>query len=532
MNARPRRMRTIRTRTVWTTGFLAAGLTTGLLVAPSAQSVTGAQVGDAEDQFAVKLHIGTGTDVERSCSGTLVDQQWVLTAASCFAADPQQGFKITRGAPTDTTVVTLGGDRPTAAQIAKQKVLELVPHPDRDLVMARISDATTTQDPLDGPFPDVTPADVGNVQSAQGDQLRAVGFGRTKDEWIPGRVHTGAFAVDTVNPSTLAIAPAGTGGAALCKGDAGAPVLRDDKVVGVVTAAWDGGCFNSDETRNGALATRVDDVAGWVQQVRLTSRKAYVTDVMTAADFNGDGRTDVASLMANGEVEVFYGRSDGTLEFGDWLNGAGRLSGQQLIAGDFDEAKGIEMVGVRDDGTLYLVKRRALWGIPGILNSWESDKLWTDATWKNGLPAGRLRTGAAGHDTMLFQWPDGSLYTYKSDADGKLVNQKKVMWPDKTWKKKHIATADFNGDGRDDIAAVAADGALHLYPGKADGSFDQPRSMWPDKTWTSERPVLGGDFNGDGKADIAAMRTAGDLRFYAGDGKGGLAASRTMWPSV
>ncbi|WP_055531747.1 FG-GAP-like repeat-containing protein [Streptomyces graminilatus] len=532
MNAHPRRTRTVGTRTVWTTGFLAAGLTTGLLVAPSAQSVTGAQASDAEGQFAVKLHIGTGTDRERSCSGTPVDQHWVLTAASCFAADPQQGFKITKGAPVDITVVTLGGDRPTAAQIAKQKVLELVPHPDRDLVMARISDAATIQEPFDGPFPDITPAGAGGVPSAQGDQVRAVGFGRTKDEWVPGRAHTGAFEVNTVNPSTLAISPAGADGAALCKGDAGAPVLRGDKVVGVVTAAWDGGCFNSDETRTGALATRVDDVAGWVQQVRLTSRKAHITDVMTAADFNGDGRTDIAVRLKDDNVEVFHGRPDGTLEFGDRLNGAGRLSGQQLVAGDFDEAKGIEMVGVRDDGTLSLVKRQALWGGPVMLNFWESDRLWTDATWKNGLPAARLRTGSTGRDTVLYQWPDGSLYTYKRDAGGKLVNQKKVMWPDKTWKKKHIATADFNGDGRDDIAAVAADGALHLYPGRADGSFDQPRSMWPDKTWTSERPVLGGDFNGDGKADIVAVRAAGDLRFFAGDGKGGLAASRSMWPAV
>ncbi|MEH0419655.1 FG-GAP-like repeat-containing protein [Streptomyces sp. B21-083] len=527
MNARPR-----RTRTVWTTGFLAAGLTTSLLVAPAAQSVTGGQVGDTEDQFAVKLHIGTGTDRERSCSGTLVDQQWVLTAASCFAADPQQGFKIAAGAPADTTVVTLGADHPTAAQTAKQKVLQLVPHPDRDLVMARIDNATTTQNPLDGPFPDELPVGVGNGETAQGEQLRAVGFGRTKDEWVPGRAHTGAFGVDTVNPSTLAISPTAAGGAALCRGDAGAPVLRDDKVVGVVTASWGGGCFNSDETRTGALATRVDDVVSWVQQVRLTSRKAHVTDAMSAADFNGDGRTDVASLMTSGEVEVFYGRPDGTLEFGQLQSNAGSLVGRQFVAGDFDEGKGIEMVGARDDGTLHLVKRRELWGNPNVLLGYGASTLWADATWKNALPAARMRTGATGRDTVLFQWPDGSLYTYKRDADGNLVNQKKVMWPDKTWKKKHIATADFNGDGRDDIAAVAADGALHLYLGKADGSFDQPRSMWPDKTWTSERPVLGGDFNGDGKADIAAMRTAGDLRFYPGDGKGGLAASRTMWPAV
>ena len=443
IDARPR-----RTRTVWTAGFLAAGLTTGLLVAPSAQSATGGQVDTTEDQFVVKLYIGTGTDRERSCSGTLVDQQWVLTAASCFAADPRQGFKIIAGKPAETTMVTLGGARPTAAQIAKQKVLELVPYPDRDLVMARIGDATTVQDPLDGPFPGVATADVGLDLPNQGDQLRAVGFGRTKDEWVPGRAHKGTFAVGAVNAATLDISPAASDGASLCKGDSGAPVLRDDRVVGVVIAAWDGGCFNSDETRTGALATRVDDIAGWVRQVRLTSRKTHVTDVMTAADFNGDGRTDIATLLAGGRVEIFYSRPDGTLEYGIFMNVVSGTMPKQLIAGDFREADGPEVVAVDKDGDLLLMR-------PWWLNAWRVTRLWTDVTWKNPLPAAALKVGTSGLDTLLFQWPDGSLYTYKRDVDGVLVNQKQSMWPDKTWKKRHIATADFNGDGFDDIAAVA-----------------------------------------------------------------------------
>ena len=518
-------------RMAWAVGFAVTGLTAGLVVATPAQSVVGAQVADATDEFAVKLHIGWGSDNERSCSGTLVDQQWVLTAASCFAADPQQGFKVAAGEPPSTTLVTIDGDRAPLSALAKQRVQELVPHPSRDLVMARLNDPTTFQDPLDGPFPDISVATVATTPLTQGDQLRAVGFGRTKDEWLPSRAHAGSFGVDTVNTATLGISPSAAG-AALCKGDAGAPVLNAaGRVAGVVTASWDGGCFNSAETRTGAVATRVDDIAEWVQRVRLTSRKEHITDVMTSADFNDDGRTDVASLMANGSMQVFYGRPDGTLEFGRPLSALGRSTHKQIIAGDFDAASGPEVISVDGaDGDLLLGKRSAL-PIPNR-EIWGYAALWREATWKTGLPVAALRTGTAGRDTLLFQWPDGSLYTYKRDANGKLVNQKQSMWPDKTWKKKHIATADFNGDGRDDIAAVAADGALHLYPGKTDGTFDKARLMWPDKTWTTSRPVMGGDFNGDGKADLAAVQANGDLRWFAGDGKGGLAAGKSMWPTV
>ncbi|AVV42012.1 hypothetical protein C6376_11835 [Streptomyces sp. P3] len=56
--------------------------------------------------------------------------------------------------------------------------------------------------------------------------------------------------------------------------------------------------------------------------------------------------------------------------------------------------------------------------------------------------------------------------------------------------------------------------------------------MRPGRTWTTVRPVLGPDFNGDGKADPAAPMANGDLRWYAGDGNGGPAVSKSMWPTV
>ncbi|MGV9244330.1 FG-GAP-like repeat-containing protein [Streptomyces sp. NPDC003710] len=514
-------------RTAWTAGVLTAGLATGLLMAPPAQSVNGDQVQDGTDQFAVKLHIAYGADNERGCSGTLVDPQWVLTAASCFAADPQKASKLKAGEPPYTTVVTTDGNRPGPDALLKQKVTELVPHPDRDLVMARINNPVTFDNPLDGPFPDIDEAKLDTTAPVQGDQLRAVGFGRTKDEWVPGRAHTGSFTVDTVNASTLAISPA-NGGGALCQGDAGGPVLNArGNLIGVVDASWNGGCFGTEETRTGAVASRVDDIAGWVQQVRLTPRKDFLTDAVTAADFNGDGRTDIAAVLTRGSAHVFYGRPDGKLEYGTFLPGLGRPNQKQIVAGDFKEGAGLEVVTVEDDGDLYMGERRS-WA----QNLWTRPKMWSDSAWKDGLPVATLHSKTPGRDTLLFQWPDGSLYTYKRDASGNLVNQKKAMWPDKTWKMKHIATGDFNEDGRDDIAAVGADGALNLYPGKADGTFDKARSMFPDKSWGSMRAVLGGDFDGDGKADLAALWSNGDLRWYAGDGKGKVAAGKSMWPTV
>ncbi|SDM69736.1 Repeat domain-containing protein [Streptomyces sp. cf386] len=525
-DARPR-----RTRTLWATGLATAGLTTGLLAAAPAQSVVGDQVADGTHQYVVKLHIAGGTDNERACSGTLVDTQWVLTSASCFAADPQQATTLTRGAPPFPTLVTADGNKPTPAAELKQRVREIVPYAGRDLVMARLDDVSTAADPLDGPFPDISDVDVSGAAPAQGDQLKAVGYGRTKMEWTPERAHVGSYGVDLVNPTSLAISPAANGGA-LCKGDTGGPVLNaDGRVVGVVTRAWDGGCLNSDETRTGAVATRVDDIADWVQRVRLTSRQKHITDTLTAADFDRDGRTDIAAKMVTGYSQVFLGRSDGTLEFGKHLSVLTRPTHKDLVAGDFlADSPGVEAITVDKDGNLSLARQRTVFGFP--VSMWDHDKLWTDAAWKNALPVASLRTGTAGRDTLLFQWADGSLYTYKRDANGKLVNQKKSMWPDKTWKKKHIATGDFNGDGRDDIAAINADGALHLYTGKADGTFDKARSMWHDKTWGTKRAIVGGDFDGDGKADLAAMASNGELHLYAGDGKGALAAGKSMWPKV
>ena len=230
--------------------MLAAAATIGYGAGPAAAITGGA---DADDKYPFVAHLAVG-DTERACSGTLVHPQLVLTAAACFA--DEQGA-VRAGEPATRSTVTVGrSDLAGGTGGTVTTVTDLIPHPDRDLVLARLEVPATA-----------APIAVATDAPEAGESLIVAGFGRTRTDWVPGRLKQGRSTVDTVSGPTLDLA-GGESAAGVCKGDAGGPAFRERdgavELVAVHHGSNQAGCLGEAQGAPRSTETRVDDVRAWI----------------------------------------------------------------------------------------------------------------------------------------------------------------------------------------------------------------------------------------------------------------------------
>ncbi|MFD7417641.1 RICIN domain-containing protein [Kitasatospora purpeofusca] len=276
-----------RPRSAWTTAAVTAAVLAGaLLTGGPAPAVSGDASPTGAHTYAVKLDIGDG---KRACSGALVDPYWIVTAASCFADDPARPATVPAGPPALRTTATVGRTE-AAATGQVRDIAELVPRTDRDLVMARLATPVT----------DIAPVAVAGTAPAAGEELTVAGFGRTRTEWVPDRLHSGLFTVGTVDPTGLAITPKTPTGTAVCKGDTGGPALRKlgdhYELAALNSRSWQNGCLGTTETtRTGAYDTRTDDLGPWIQQTRAVDWKTPLVNTNSGKCLEIDN-----SLMTDG----------------------------------------------------------------------------------------------------------------------------------------------------------------------------------------------------------------------------------------
>ncbi|MEU7801934.1 trypsin-like serine protease, partial [Micromonospora arborensis] len=253
------------------------GLTGGLISAGSAQAVSGGSAApNGSWGFVAKVDVGGA----RACTGALVSSRWVITARSCLSVG---GQPVTAGSPALPTTVTVGRSDLSSTGGRVLPVLEVVPHPDRDVALLRLGLQIL----------DVAPVPVSDSAPDAGEAVRFAGYGRTTTEWVPTKLHTAEVELDAVVGDSFTWSGRDSNVSA-CKGDAGGPVFRETagqpQLVGLNVASWQGGCLGETSTRYGATAARVDDLKQWITR---PGPSIDFVDYHTSA--NGIGGYDLTS---------------------------------------------------------------------------------------------------------------------------------------------------------------------------------------------------------------------------------------------
>jgi len=220
---------------------------------------------------------------------------------------------------------------------------------------------------------------------------------------------------------------------------------------------------------------------------------------LALADFNGDGKTDVATAnLSSNDITVFTGDGNGALVFSSVIPTGSRP--EKIIASDFNQ-----------DGKIDLATVNNLSNDVTVMNG------NGDATFG---PAVSYATGLIGPWTLLSADinNDGKadLIAAGDGIDVLINNGSGSFQPpvSTSFSTNDIAAGDFNGDGKQDLIASSD---LTVLLGAGDGTF-QPGGSYGVGYYAA---VVVQDFNLDGKLDVAAAMGATDsiaVLFGNGDG--------------
>jgi len=201
-------------------------------------------------------------------------------------------------------------------------------------------------------------------------------------------------------------------------------------------------------------------------------------DSMVAADFDQDGNLDLASHISNGtdsyskdqrtgELLIDFGNTDGEFAASP-ISIPTTRSGGYLTAGDFD-----------GDGHQDI----AFAGYDYVMST--------------GSPTG---------SELILPAPvpsDFLLDVFFNRGDGRFDDP--VSYANLDWLQfRTLSTGDFDGDGHPDIAELSTrePSGFGVFFNRGDGSFDDQVDFVAGTTWISYGLGVA-DFNGDGKDDVA-----------------------------
>jgi FG-GAP-like repeat len=239
---------------------------------------------------------------------------------------------------------------------------------------------------------------------------------------------------------------------------------------------------------------------------------------IAVGDMNGDGKPDLVIVESGGTgnslLAVFLGNGDGTFR----QAGTGQLGiySANVTVADFN-----------GDGHLDVAVANRGFNKPGSVMVFFGDgkgNLKDRATYKVaggpwGIAAGDLN-GDHHPDLAVALDLNGSVAVLMNDGTGKFLKPVTYNAGD-CCGPVDVKIADLRNNGDQDLVIANDNAGMVVLLNKGDGTFGKPTIYTPSfQNWQPPEACTVADFNLDGKLDVACAPAGNDAYFFYGNGKG------------